>query len=118
MAGLRLTGVTAMKKDQRPTEVTTRRFNDPRIIEFKPRPGPRLSGKSCAPIVDPLRQFDTNEYRLRMQQNLAAIMVLALILAGGLWLFHELRMSSRTLLCIEAGYNNCRPIDWREAFRH
>jgi len=32
---------------------------------------------------------------------------------AGLWLFHELTRSSRTLLCIEADHVNCVPVDQR-----
>jgi len=92
-----------------------RRFDDPRIIEFKPRP--RRSRGSGGPIIDPLLKFETAEYRLRMQQNLLAITVLALILAAGLWLFHELTRSSRTLLCLEADHVNCAVVDQRRAVK-
>jgi len=88
-----------------------RRFDDPRIIEFKPRS--RRSRWSGGPIIDPVLKLETDEYRLRMQQNLLAITVLALILVAGLWLFHELTRSSRTLLCIEADHVNCVPVDQR-----
>ena len=97
-----------MKTQQKSHGGAAPRFSDPRIIEFKPRP---RRGKKNSPLVDPLRQFDINEYRLRMQQNLAAVAVLALILVAGLLLFHELRTSSRTLLCVEAGLKNCLAID-------
>jgi hypothetical protein len=88
-----------------------RRFDDPRIIEFRPRP--RQLKHTRAPIIDPLRKFDAHEYRLRMQQNLLAIVVLALILATGLWLHYELTAGSRLLGCIEAEHTNCIPIDER-----
>jgi hypothetical protein len=70
-----------------------RRFDDPRIIEFRSRP--RHYRQARAPIIDPLRKFDAREYRLRMQQNLLAIIVLALILASGLWLYYELTEQAR-----------------------
>jgi hypothetical protein len=93
-----------------------RRFDDPRIIEFKPRP---RSGRRrpVPPIIDPLLQWESDEYRLRMQQNFLAITVLIIILAVGLWLFHELAMSSRTLLCVEADHANCVPIDQRGSIK-
>jgi len=92
-----------------------RRFDDPRVIEFRPR---SRQANSRAPIIDPVLKFETDEYRLRMQQNLLAITVLALILAAGLWLFHELTISSRTLLCIEADHVNCAAIDRRGMVRY
>jgi hypothetical protein len=82
------------------------RFSDPRIIEFRPRPGARKPD----PVIDPLCQFEVDDRRRRMQQNFAAVVVLALLVTAGLWLFHQLRDSSRVLVCIEAGRNNCMPI--------
>jgi hypothetical protein len=96
-----------MTTNQKSNDAATRRFADPRIIEFRPRP--RSTKKKIEPLIDPLRQLDINEYHRRMQQNLTAATVLALILAAGLWLFHELQTSSRTVLCVEAGYNSCPP---------
>src|SRR5215468_10022193 len=93
-----------------------RRFDDPRIIEFRSRP--RHYKQARAPIIDPLRKFDAREYRLRMQQNLLAIIVLALILATGLWLFYELTAGSRLLGCIEAEHANCIPINARGMLRY
>jgi hypothetical protein len=105
-----------MKVEAKSMDGANRRFADPHIIEFKPRS--RLKRAKEAPIVDPLRQFEIEEDRLRMQQNLAAALVLILLLAAGLWIFHELKTSSRILACIEAGYRNCLPIDQQEAWRH
>jgi hypothetical protein len=98
-----------MKAQPKSMHGATRRFADPRIIEFRPRP--RSKKPREAPIRDPLRQFEIDQDRLRMQQNLAAAIVLVLILAAGLWLFHELRTSSHVLTCIEVGYRNCLPTD-------
>jgi hypothetical protein len=93
------------------------RFSDPRIIEFRPRARPRgLSPKpDHGPIIDPVRQLDIAADRLRMQQNLAAAIVLVLLMSAGLWVVHELTTSSRILTCLEAGHRNCLPIDqaWR-----
>jgi len=85
-----------------------RRFSDPRIIEFRPRP---RSGKVVAPVIDPLRRFEIDDYRRRMQQNIAAAVVLLVLVTAGLWLFHQLRESSRVLACVEAGLRDCLPID-------
>jgi hypothetical protein len=93
-----------------------RRFDDPRIIEFSARA--RQFRQARAPIIDPLRKFDAREYRLRMQQNLLAIIVLALILATGLWLYSELAAGSRLLGCIEAEHANCIPLNERGMLKY
>jgi hypothetical protein len=105
----------------RAKEGAPRRFADPRIIEFKPRPRLAKEPKTAPSIIDPLRRFEMAEDRLRMQQNLAAAAVLAFLMAAGLWLFHELRTSSRALACIEAGHAYClsgdRQAGWRRTLR-
>jgi hypothetical protein len=88
---------------------TARRFSDPRVIELRPRPRP--SGKTRAPIIDPLRQHEIDDDRRRMQQNLAAAIVVILLTAAGVWVIEELRTSARILACVEAGHYNCVPID-------
>ena len=42
-----------------------------------------------------------------MKQNLAAAVVLALLMAAGLWLVSELAANSHVLTCLEAGAPNC-----------
>lgn len=42
-----------------------------------------------------------------MRQNLAAAVVLIVLLLVGGWLVMHLRMSLRVEACLEAGYRNC-----------
>jgi hypothetical protein len=86
-----------------------RRFSDPRIVELRPRSPSHKRRKS--PVVDPLCQFEIDDRRRLMQQNMVAVAVLVILVAAGLWLFQQLKESSRVLLCIEAGRNACMPID-------
>lgn len=83
----------------------SRRFADPRIVEFKPRARP--GKRNNTPIRHPLEQFKIADERLRMKQNLAAAVVLALLMAAGLWLVSELAANSHVLTCLEAGAPNC-----------
>src|SRR5262249_58265448 len=87
---------------------TARRFDDPRIIEFKPRPR-ALRKRHMPPIIDPLLHLETHEYRLRMQQNFLAITVLIVILAAGLRLFPTLARRLRSLPCLELYVPNDTP---------
>jgi hypothetical protein len=103
-----------MKADPKSMHGGTRRFADPHVIEFRPRP--RSKKPKEVPIIDPIRRREIEEDRQRMQQNLAAAIVLVLVLAAGLWLIHELRTSTDILTCIEAGYRNCLPTDWHGAW--
>ena len=54
---------------------------------------------------------DAAEDRLRMRQNLAALLVIAAIVGLGGWLIESLRHYSRIQTCIEAGHRNCVPLD-------
>jgi hypothetical protein len=55
--------------------------------------------------------FDAAEDRLRMQQNVGALIAVVLIVVLGAWLIDRLATYSRTLVCIEAGHRNCVPLD-------
>jgi hypothetical protein len=93
----------------KPSSDVVARFSDPRIIEFKPRP--RGRSKKPGPVVDPLCQFEVDDRRRRMQQNLMAVLVLTFLVTAGVWLFQQLKDSSRVLACVEAGHDNCLPIN-------
>jgi hypothetical protein len=54
---------------------------------------------------------DDLEDRLRMRQNLAALVVIVAIVGLGSWLIDSLRHYSRIQTCIEAGHRNCVPVD-------
>jgi len=46
-----------------------------------------------------------------MQQNLAAVIIIVLVVTSGLWLIDHLRASARITACLEAGHRNCVPLD-------
>jgi hypothetical protein len=46
-----------------------------------------------------------------MQQNLAAAVVIVLLIVSGFWLIDHLRASARIAACVEAGHRNCIPLD-------
>ncbi len=54
---------------------------------------------------------DAFEDRLRMQQNLAALAVVIVLLVLGAWMIERLRIYSRTMACIEAGQRSCLQLD-------
>ena len=55
--------------------------------------------------------FDPAEDRLRMQQNVGALIAVLLIVLLGAWLIDRLTTYSRTLACIEAGHRSCATLD-------
>ena len=46
-----------------------------------------------------------------MRENLAAALIIALLLGTGYWLIDELRASAHVTACLEAGHRNCMPLD-------
>lgn len=79
-----------------------------RVLEFKRK----LSAiKKDVPITDPVRHFEAEEDRRRMQQNLAAALIIVFLIASGIWLIDHLRVSARIAACVEAGHHNCMPLN-------
>jgi hypothetical protein len=44
-----------------------------------------------------------------MRENLAAVVIIALLFVAGYWLIDELRASAHVTACLEAGHRNCVP---------
>jgi hypothetical protein len=63
--------------------------------------------------LDPRPTEDELEDRRRMQQNLAALALVVVIVVLSAWMIERLRIYSRTLACIESGHRNCAVIDPR-----
>ena len=53
------------------------------------------------------------EDRRRMQQNLAAFLLVVALLVTGAWMIERLKAYSRTLACLEAGQRYCTVLDPR-----
>jgi hypothetical protein len=68
-----------------------------------------------AQIHDPLRHTEDEAERQRMRENLAAALIIALLLGMGYWLIDELRASSHITACLEASHRNCVPLDAHSA---
>lgn len=73
------------------------------------QPPPVLSSAILA--TSRARADDAFDDRLRMRQNMAALVVTITIVVLGTWLIDSLRYYSRIQTCIEAGHRNCVPVD-------
>ena len=82
------------------------------VLQFKRKSS---AIKKDAPITDPVRHFEAEEDRRRMQQNLAAALIIVFLIASGIWLIDHLRMSARIAACVEAGHRNCVPLNIERA---
>jgi hypothetical protein len=81
-----------------------------RLRSFRPvAPPPVLS--VAVPEASLSRAEDAAEDRLRMRQNLAAMVAIATIVVLGSWLIDSLRYYSRLQTCFEAGHRNCLPFE-------
>jgi hypothetical protein len=63
------------------------------------------------PAARPVEAADAFEDRRRMQQNLAALAVVVLLLVLGAWMIERLRIYSRAMACLEAGHRSCMRLD-------
>ncbi|HWB45404.1 MAG TPA: hypothetical protein VG900_08195 [Hyphomicrobiaceae bacterium] len=61
--------------------------------------------------MDPLRQLEAEEHRLRLIQNLAAAAVVTLLLVMGLWLINRIQAGAQALSCLETVASYCLRID-------
>jgi hypothetical protein len=100
-----------------------------RILRFEPRrkaqqptaqPSPKLgpwlsSAPSGPSPVEGLEKYsreheDGDDYRNRMRANIAAIVLVGLLIWCGYWLFNTLAEMRKVQDCILTGRTNCAPI--------
>jgi len=92
-----------------------------RVLRFEPRRKPQrpdewLSSAPSAPSpVSDLEKYsrgreDGEDYRHRMRANLAAIVLVGLLIWCGYWLFNTLAEMRKLQDCILTGRTNCAPI--------
>jgi hypothetical protein len=82
----------------------------------RPFPGPVEPPPALGGELSPAAWSSEQERlddRRRMQQNLAALALVVLLVVTGAWLIERLRVYSHTMACIEAGHRNCAAIDPR-----
>ncbi len=81
-----------------------------RLRSSRPVAPPPALGVSV-PQASRAPREDVAEDRLRMRQNLAATIAIAVIVVLGVWLIDSLRYYSRIQTCFEAGHRNCVPFE-------
>jgi hypothetical protein len=81
-----------------------------RLRSFRPVAPPPVLGV-VVPEANRSRADDAAEDRMRMRQNLAAMIAIAAIVGLGTWLIDSLRYYSRLQTCFEAGHRNCLPFE-------
>jgi hypothetical protein len=98
-----------MRKDPEGTSAKAQPLGvDANVIKFDRRLG-GLKRRSPQ-IIDPLRRLEDEAERRRILQNLAAAILIILLIASGFWLIDHLRASARIEACLEAGHRNCLPM--------
>jgi hypothetical protein len=91
-----------------------------RVIRFEPRRKPQHpagwfpSSSPRSPVEDLAKysreREDGDDYRQRMRANIAAIVLVALLIWCGFWLFNTLADLRQVQDCILTGRTNCAPI--------
>ncbi len=83
-----------------------------KIFPFTARRGSASATENA--LRDPVRLLDDAEDRRRMQQNVAAAIIILALVGAGFWLIDHLRTNARIAACVEAGHRNCVPLDLSE----
>jgi hypothetical protein len=81
-----------------------------RLRSLHPVAPPPVLGVAV-PEASRSRAEDAAEDRMRMRQNVAAMVAIAAIVVLGSWLIDGLRYYSRLQTCFEAGHRNCVPFE-------
>lgn len=73
------------------------------------QPPPALGAGTAASSREDLA--NPADDRLRMQQNLAGLAAIVVLLLLGVWIIDGLQRYTRTLACIETGHRACATLD-------
>ena len=92
-----------------PTENAPSSADRGKVFPFTPRSASAQATKDTP--RDPARQLEDAQDRRRMQQNVAAALIVLVLVGAGFWLIDHLRTSARIAACVEAGHRNCVPLD-------
>ena len=87
-----------------------------RVVRFKPRAPVRAGAFSnlsadAGPVEDVGKYArgadDTDDYRHRMKMNALAVLVLALLIGGGIWIVDSMAQMRKNQDCALSGRRNC-----------
>jgi hypothetical protein len=81
----------------------------PRVLPFRHRRSDELSGP------DDLSQYERDgvpdDYRHRMWMNVAALIVVALLVGAGLWIANTMAAMRKNQDCVLSGRRGCTPVE-------
>ena len=87
-----------------------------RVIAFRPQSGPGrlarrpVSKNSVEDLASYERPQDEDDYGHRMRVNLAALAIIIVLVAGGVWIAEVMAQMRKDQNCILSGRRNCNPI--------
>jgi hypothetical protein len=86
-----------------------------RVLRFRHRRSADLAEPDSPLAPDDLAKFErgseADDYRHRMIMNVAAVVVVALLIAAGLWLADTMAALRKNQDCMFSGRRNCAPIE-------
>jgi hypothetical protein len=81
----------------------------PRVLPFRHRRSDELTGP------DDLSQYERNsepdDYRHRMWMNVAALIVVAILVGAGLWIANTMAAMRKNQDCVLSGRRGCTPVE-------
>jgi hypothetical protein len=100
----------SMRNEQKSTTDRIAPIGGAKILLFR-RPAPAARKRPYRPISDPLRRIEEDEDRQRIRENIAAAVIVLILVTSGFWLIDHLRTNARIATCLETGHHNCLPFD-------
>jgi hypothetical protein len=106
-------GIESDKRMGRVLNFQPRRAAPPRLVPhaLPHRAVPENEGSPVSDMAKYEQSGDGDDFAHRMRMNAAAIVVLALLVAGGVWIAITMAEMQKNQNCVLQGRRNCAPID-------
>lgn len=83
--------------------------NKSRVLPFRHRRSDELTGPGDLSQYE--RDSEPDDYRHRMWMNVAALIVVALLIGAGLWIANTMAAMRKNQDCVLSGRRGCTPVE-------
>ena len=81
----------------------------PRVLPFRHRRSDELTGLHDLSQYE--RDSEPDDYRHRMWMNVAALIVVAILIGAGLWIANTMAAMRKNQDCVLSGRRGCTPVE-------